>query len=291
MLLNTQSRDAFSSTYNDNTSVLTKLNVSNVAPWVINPVVYKQGTPAGNNIVLEEGTTINVRCNATINDTNGVNDISSVNATFYLSGYTGAADYNTLYKNTSCTQVYQISNIAAYYSCNFQVWYFANNGTWECNMTALDTGGLSNYSVAQNIIDPLYAINLSTTEIDFGELDPGQSSTDQVVNVTNFGNMNLTIAVKGYGVTDGDGWAMNCTVGNISIGYERYALDPGIAWDSMTQLTSSFTNIAGLTVYQRVDDNDNAMINSTNSTYWKIKAPLGTRGQCNGTLVFSAVAT
>ncbi|RLE41570.1 hypothetical protein DRJ48_05295, partial [Candidatus Woesearchaeota archaeon] len=277
------------STYNDNTSLLTKLNVSNKAPAVYGVILHDNNSQT--NMILEQGTYHTIICNATVNDTNGYGDITTVNATIYKYpeyGPNSSQDNNYKYSNASCRQYATSGVITAYYTCKFNVWYYAYNGTWRCNVTAIDNSSATNSSYDDSIIDPLFAINLSTTEIDFGELEPGQSSSDQEVNVTNFGNMNLTIAVKGYGVTEGDGWAMNCTVGNISIGYERYALDPGIAWDSMTQLTSSFTNIAGLTVYQRVDDNDNAMINSTNSTYWKIKAPFGTKGQCNGTLVFSA---
>jgi len=99
--------------------------------------------------------------------------------------------------------------------------------------------------------------------------------------------MNLTIALRAYGENEGDDWAMNCTVGNISLDYERYDIGSGTAWSGMTPVANSFTDIAGLEVHQRVSEDDSETF-STNNTYWKIKAPLGTRGFCNGTVEFSA---
>ena len=273
--------------YNDNTTVITRLNVSNVAPVITGMTFNKEGTTG--NIVLSEGTTINVRCNGTVNDTNGVADIDTVNATIYLSGYTGTDDNNQRYSNASCEKVRSIDVTSAYYSCHFNVEFYANNGTWTCNMTAKDTGNLENSSTVNNDIDPLYAINIPQTEIDFGELAPLDISSDQLINITNYGNMNLTIATKGYGVSDGDGLAMNCTVGNISVDAEKYSLTSGTAYTSMTALSTTFANIAGLTVVQRTDDSDSNNLKSRNITYWKIKPPVGTRGVCNGTVVLSAV--
>ncbi len=284
------SRDTLSKTYYDNTSITSKLNVSNVAPTVNDLVFYKVGAVVSNPIVLEEGITIHVKCNATINDSNGVGDIASVNATIYKQGYSGAADNNKRYVNASCAEVSQVNSLSKKYTCSFYVWYYAENGTWVCNVTALDTGDLSNYSTTTKSVEPLYALNLGSTEIDFSELDPGQeSASDEKMNITNYGNINLRIAVKGYARTEGDGQAMNCTVGNISIGYERYSLQADQAWSAMTALASSWTNITDLVVPYRTNDNDNNNVNSTNTTYWKIKAPYGTRGVCNGTIVFSAV--
>jgi len=291
LIIGMHSVEVLSDTYNDNTTVLSKLNVTNVAPHITGMVVYKDGTAPASTIVLEEGTSIVVRCNGTVNDTNGVADISSVNATIHWESYSGSPDNNVLEENSSCLEVTQIDSLASYYTCTFDVWYYANNGTWTCNMTAKDTGGLKNSSTATREVDPLLALNLSNTEIDFGELDPNEiSASDKVVNISNMGNRNISIAIRAYGVSVGDGWAMNCTVNNISLNYERYSTSSGQAWTSMTPVPGTFTAITGLTVLHRVDDGDSSYKNSTNSTYWKIKAPLGTRGVCNGTVEFSAVS-
>lgn len=283
--------DTLAKTYYDNTSITSKLNVSNKAPVVYDVIIFDNNSQT--NLLLEQGTVHTVICNATVNDTNGISDIEIVNATIYKTpefGPSNAVDNNYRYVNSSCTQFATSGRVTAYYTCHFHVWYYAFNGTWRCNVTAIDNSSAINRSYDDAIIDPLFALNLSATEIDFGELEPGEESpADEKVNITNFGNMNISVAVKGYGRTEGDDQAMNCTVGNISIGYERYSIQAAQAWSAMAALTSNWTNITGLVVPFRLDDNDNNNKNSTNTTYWKIKAPFGTKGVCNGTIVFSAV--
>lgn len=288
LMLNINSLNV-SGAYKDNTSVITRLNVSNVAPVITGLTFLKEGTTG--DIILSEGGTINVRCNGTVNDTNGVADIDTVKGFIYRNSVSDSDDNNDHYTNASCTKVSTIDVTSAYYSCHFTVEFYADNGTWTCNMTANDTGGLSNSTITTNIIDPLYAIDVAQTEIDFGELAPLEISTDQNINITNFGNMDLTLAVRGYGWTDGDNNAMNCTVGSIPIAAEKYSLTSGTVYGSMTSLSGSFANVAGLTVYQRTQDSDTNNLASTNLTYWKIKPPVGTRGICNGTVVISAVSS
>jgi hypothetical protein len=276
--------------YNDNTSIITRLNVTNRAPVVKNVNLYDSNAPG--NMILEQGTVHRVVCNATVNDTNGFNDISGVNATLFKHSEYGPAsadDNNYKYSNSTCNRYTTANIIQGFYTCQFDVEYYAYNGTLRCNVTAIDLSDARNSSTDNNIIDPLFAINLSNTELDFGELEPLNTSLDKILNITNFGNANLTIAVRAYGETVGDGWAMNCSTGNISQTYERYSINSGQAWAGMTSVGSTFANIAGLTVYQRVNDMDTAMLESTNTTFWKIKAPLGTKGVCNGTLELSAV--
>ncbi len=289
LLLNLLYTDTLAGTYNDNTTVWMKLNVSNVAPTVRNVNLYDSNHPA--NIVLEQGTTHTIVCNATINDTNGYGDIATVNASLYKYSEYGPGDVNDnnfKYANTSCNQYATSGVVDAFYTCQFEVEYYAYNGTWRCNVTAIDSSDATNNSADDDDIDSLFAINLSNTTISFGELEPMNTSEDRELNVTNFGNMNLTISLRAYGEVEGDDWAMNCSTGNISLDYERFSLDSGTAWGSMTPVTNTFADINGLTVYQRTDDSDDDHTDSHNATYWKIKAPLGTKGVCNGTLELSA---
>jgi len=237
LLLNFYAVDVTPSMYNDNTTVLTKLNVSNVAPWVSDMTFYKVGTGSGLNIVLEEATTINVRCNGTINDTNGLADISNVNATIYKYAVDDAEDNNSKYFNGSCNQATVLDALAATYTCDFVVEYYADNGTWTCNLSALDTGSLVNSTLLTKDVDPLYALSLDNDTISFGELKPNEElATDRTINVTNTGNMNLSIGLRAYGTVEEDLQAMDCTVGNISQTYERYSLDSAQAWSGKSSL-------------------------------------------------------
>jgi hypothetical protein len=282
----------FAESYYDNTTILTKLNVSNVGPVVYDVVLYDNNTPG--NIQLEQGTTHIVVCNGSVNDSNGYQDVAYLNATIYRQGRTAdeAADNNYLYWNTSCRRHGSNGVVTGYWTCKFDVWFYADNGTWVCNMTALDNSSVANRSTTTKDIDPLFAINLSTSELDFGELEPSQSSSsDELVNITNWGNMNLSIATKAYAETDGDNQAMKCSIGNISLSYLKYSVESAQNFGDMTESPGSFGNIAGLTVYRRTDDADAGNLKNTNATYWKIQAPLGTKGVCNGSLVFSAVGS
>ena len=280
--------------YYDNTTILTQLNVSNVPPLIENVVVNDNDTLAGaSNIILSQGTTDTIYCNATVSDRNGYQDLTSFNATLfhYTNSSTDPDDNNAHYTSTACTNSTIAGNATALIvSCTFEAWFYANNGTWTCNMTAIDKSNATGSGTGSEIIDPLYALDLNVTVIDYGTLEPGQSSQeDQPVLITNFGNMDINISVEGFGQTSQDGYAMFCDTGNITVEYEKYSTSPGLSVDSMTNLTTTplLTGIDGLTLLQNQNDNGN----STNTTYWKIMVPtIGEiKGYCNGSVIFSAI--
>jgi hypothetical protein len=100
--------------------------------------------------------------------------------------------------------------------------------------------------------------------------------------------MPINITVEGYGVTRGDGLAMNCSLaGNITVDNERFSIVPGTAYAAKTQLTSNLGGVAipGLTMPKQ--------INSTlreNSTYWQLYIPPNPAGNCTGNILFTAIA-
>ncbi len=278
----------------DNTTVITRLNISNAAPIVSNVFIYDNDSinSTSGDIKLTPGTTDIITCNATINDSNGWNDVVKVNATLFQTGrFNDPVDKNYKYQNSSCAIVLK-GLYAAGATCTFAVEYFANNGTWNCSVTAVDNGSIQAQAFADNLttIARLYAISLQSNVIDYGVLNVTQISPVQPFNVTNAGNMHINLSVEGYAETPGDGYAMKCQ-GNtfINVSLERYALFQGANWSvNMTLLTSSPlpNGIANLTIFQNTDDNGV----SRNTTYWAIKAPIGVQsGACNGTILFSAI--
>jgi len=288
-----------SASYYDNTSIESRVNVTNKNPTVSQVNMYRLSNMAQVSIDLTEGVTTTIICNATVEDWNGWNDIAAVNATIY-----DQASFNSNSPNDNNSHYYQgaCSNSALnvtsqMYSCSFEVWYFANNAAWNCNVSARD---LSNTTT--NAIDAtnptftmLAALNLSARIMDFGNMQPGDITTDAaepVINVTNSGNVNINLSVDGFGVTDGDGLAMNCTVGNISLSFLRYNVSNDQSYlTNMWNLTDNklASGIPGYIINRRVDDTDYVKLNSTNSTYWKLLVPMGVKGFCNGTVTFSAV--
>ncbi len=288
----------------DNTSVQSRVNVTNAAPVVEQVVLYEQGSDPGVAITLSEGTTTQVVCNATITDGNGYQDINltNSNATAWINpvvGFTSADDNNNHYTNRSCS-ISQVNLSTARLTCAFQFEYYAlNDSRWACNVTVQDLDGISSYNRSEDAtVAALYAINLTTRNesmmLDFGNMAPGDITADaaeQYVNVTNSGNINISLSIGGYGVNASDGLAMNCTIGNISAADLRYNYSDDQAFANMFNLTVNALpgSIPALRIPVRVDDSDAQAKNSTNTTFWKLSVPYGTKGFCNGTVIFSAV--
>jgi hypothetical protein len=271
---------------NRNVSVDTTVNITNSPPIVYNVIIENNAT----NITLVAGSWKNITCNATILDYNGAETITNVSATFFhASVNTSAPDDNNTHYFTNCTPWAAYGTYERNVSCSFLVQYYANVGIWYCNVTATDPYNFTNSSMrtrwnhTTTHIDTLLALNV-TPLIDYGELATGDYSTPQNANVTNLGNTNINVSVRGYGNVSGDGLAMYCQIGNIPIVNEMYNLVGGSNPALYTPLTGSATQIGGLTIVQQTNDSQQ-VINSTN---WLLYVPPGPFGRCNGTVVFQA---
>ncbi len=265
-----------------NVSVDTTVNITNSFPEVTD---IRLNDP----VTLEAGTTKLVECNVTVRDFDGQNDIDNVNATFFDPDNTSLNapnDNNNHYENASCTKTSGSGNVANY-TCGFNVEYYANNATWNCTSFAEDTqnatGNLSNSTTVESLL----ALNV-TQLIDYGDIPVGNISSSQEANVTNFGNVNINVSVRGYGNQSGDGLAMVCEEGNISVENERFDLNSSAAFNEMTKLNDTKKIISNFTVDRRV--NDSIINNTRNGTYWKLRVPSSSNpsGVCNGTVVFQA---
>lgn len=277
-----------SDAYAANNSTLTIVNVTNTEPNLYNVVI----TPA--TIDLTPGNTTLVICNGSVYDINGYADVngSKSNATLFdkTQGYAGTLDDNYRYQNTSCncTQL-GASTTNASCICSFSVEYFANNGTWDCNMTIADNFGISdtlNSSFAT--VNTVVGINTPTL-IDYGNLSVTQTSDNMPANISNFGNVPINVSVRGYGGTSDPGnplnTSMNCVTGNITVSNERYSNNN----ITFVDLTNTTTQILNWTLPVRTNDTNYG--NDTNTSYWQLEIPLSVSGYCNGTLEFSAIQT
>ena len=277
--------------FSTNDSAISKANVTNEYPNVRNVRLYSN--LSFDDIELYPAQLTKVYCNATIDDGNGYLDINSTNATiFHTSNVSTDPDAPTAhYTNGSC-RLWQGSGTTMESSCSFDVQYFALNGTWTCNVTARDQTISGSYLIASNNtaenITKLVALNV-TEIIDFGTLSVNQNSTgDFIANVTNLGNVRIDLNLHGYARNDGDGYAMVCEVGNISIGWEKYNLTtPGLSHGAMTNLSGAAVGVTetNFNLVSATQANSPSIAN----TYWKIGIPPGTRGICNGTIVFNAI--
>ncbi len=232
-----------------------------------------------NPINLLAGSKKEVICNGSVEDQNGYTDIDTITGKLYFSdgNYNSSSpDNNSNHYSTTCMKLNGLGN-GLDFQCKFNLTYYASPGEWQCNVTVTDAESHSVSSVVNTNVSELYAISLPT-ELDYGNIKPGAVSAEKQLAVQNAGNVNINVSVKGYGSTEGDGLAMVCVHGNITISNEHYSIDPGVNFDSMTALSSTFTLIPNFEIKKSTGTV------SENNTYWKIKLPLGISGNCNGTI-------
>ncbi|MFC1648281.1 hypothetical protein ACFL1B_02370 [Nanoarchaeota archaeon] len=269
-----------------NVTIRTTVNITNSVPIVETVTML--------TVTLTAGTFKEIQCNATVTDFDGIGTLVNVNATLFdttEANMTSANDNNNRYSNSSCVQT-SASSITGNYTCSFNVYYYANNGTtWNCTVKATDDQTTTgNYSTAATVL-ALLALNVTPDTIDFGNMAVGDISSSSVeANVTNFGNIQINLSVRGFGETSGDGLAMKCSQNNITIGNERFDVNASMPWASMNALDGTTQEVSGFSVIQRTDDAPGG--ETINSTYWTLRVPVSDNpsGQCNGSLVFQAEA-
>ncbi|MBN1792981.1 DUF2341 domain-containing protein [Candidatus Woesearchaeota archaeon] len=265
--------------------VRTTVNITDSPPEILNI-----SCNGDEDITLNAGSTQRVQCSVIIRDYNGGNTIQYVNSTFsyFLNSSDDPDDNNIHYTNTSCTHN-STDGYNATWDCAFDVWYYANNGTWNVNVTVTDDFPFIVSSISNTTILPMYAIDV-TPLIDFGEMYVGEVSSSSVqANITNYGNMEINVSVYGFGgenETKGAGLAMICNTRNITSDDERYSLNPADTWATMAAISQTPTLLPSLTMPQQEDDLTQIM----NSTYWRlfINPVSNPDGICNGTVIFSA---
>ncbi len=274
---------------NRNVTIDTRLNVTDSLPEVLQ-VLIEDGA---SNVTLTAGTNTTLNCSAIIRDYNGGTTITNVSARFWhnsTSNDPDADDNNYHYTDGSCI----LGNTGSFLrnvSCLFNVTYFANSGSWICNVTAWDDYDFSTaYRYGENNnntnLDGLLALNV-TPLIDYGKLAVGDTSDSQQANVTNLGNVDMDVSVEGYGAERFDGLSFNCTVGNISVEYELYNItDYGQDTTRYINLSSSLTSIPNFGVRQNTNDTGSSL----NATFWVVYVPPNPFGICNGSIIFQAEA-
>lgn len=290
-----------------NNTVIVRVNVTNTEPNITSVAVDDDTSNPAGQIDLIANSVAVVTCNATVVDFNGANDINpnGTNATFFIQsvGVNANTDNNHLYINRSCGRCTEISTTSTACDCRIALQYYANDSsTWLCNMSVKDKGGtaisgtelnLTDFEVSSTTtVNKLLAMNMSTS-LDYGNLTVTQTSSEIVHNITNAGNINLNITLRGYGGDNesvGQNLTMICGFGNITFGSQRY--DVGsyktgtTAFANMRNLTNQ-TLPANFTFPPRVDDTDFGA--DRNSTLWRLQIPLSVGGICNGTIIFGAI--
>jgi len=265
---------------NRNVSVDTWVNITGSIPII-------QKVLIGNPITLGAGAEKIISCNVSIQDYNGYDDVDTVNATLFRTtvSLTAPDNNNTHYTNTSCAEIAgQASGNNVNYTCTFGVWYYAQNGTWNCTAVVNDSINLNSTLSNLTNISALFALNV-TEQINYGQLAMGDTSGKIRANVSNLGNTPINVTVEGYGTTIGDGIGMVCEVGTLSLGLQHFAQNNTAAYAAMQALTGAQQMILNFTVPKATNNNG-----SLNDTYWQLYLdPLENAfGVCNGTVIFQA---
>ncbi len=303
-----------------NRTVAAKVNVSNTEPNITS-MRLDDGVDPTSQIELTAHNATTVTCNATVFDFNGWEDINpnETNATFYIQSMaaSGATDNNFRYRNASCGSCRQATAAEAsgLYSqattaicdCKFAVQYYANDSsTWRCNMSVRDNGGYQHPDFRLNLttfevsdvatVTKLLAIDTPSLLIDYGNLSVTETSGEIQLNVTNVGNVDINLTLRGFGGDNdsldypGNNLTMMCDYGNISIGNQRYKLGTEFigltGFNNMTILQNQ-TQRTNLTLRQRENDTERTF--DTNTTLWRLQVPLTVGGLCNGTIIFGAI--
>jgi len=264
----------------------------NITSFIVDDAL---ASPIG-EVDLVVASTREVVCDVKVNELDG-DSVINASSEFYddsSSYYGDSEDNNTHYTNDSCYINGSYGGVDDYQVlCSYQVWYYANYSTWRCFVRLYD--GLAAPSNDSNTtqINQLLSIGVPTT-IDFGEVDTNSVSDENVTNVTNYGNVAVNLSIRGYAVTEGDNFSMNCTDGfNISVEHEKYnltasnpgALTLGEADSYYINLTSNAT-VKQFNLDYRKNDNYNEAVNQS---YWRIYLPPGPGGSCSGNIVFGAI--
>jgi hypothetical protein len=273
-----------------NVTVTTYVNITHSRPEVLNVSIYELVNMSNRNVTIAAGGIKTVYCNATLRSWNGFADITNVNATLFhvpSSNHTLIDNNNSHYTNSTCVlNGTTASPFIGWFVCSFDVYYYANNGTWMCNVTVKDSWNYTNYGANTTTFYPVYALNV-TDGIDYGGVAVYDYSNNTVANLTNFGNMAINVTVEGYGARRGDGLAMNCSLnGNITVDNERFSLSNDTLFAAKTVLASSPVLIPTLTMPKQTIPGTQII----NSTYWQLYIPPNPAGNCTGAIVFTAIA-
>ncbi len=278
----------------ENAIVQSGVSIGNSGPEIINITIND-----GNDIDLTANSTTLVNVYAVIRDYNGEDDLANLTSEFFDASdsfYGDTDDNNNHYTNTSCLidTAYGDSN-EANVTCTFALEYYANNATWNASMLLFDNSSLSFFSSSTKVVNTLLAVGLPDS-IDYGLINSTFVSLERIANVTNFGNVYLNLSLEGYAITQGDGLAMNCTLGstqNIPVYYEKYNLtssnDSILNLEEFESLYSNLSSSATVRTFNlpsRTDDLD--LEGTINSTYWRIYVPPGAAGSCEGNIIFGA---
>lgn len=282
----------------ENVNVGTQLNVGENYPEILNI------TLSDSNVVLIPNSTKKFTCSSLLLDYNLDDDLVSLEGVLYseFSSLENLDDKNSHYTNASCEIIRDFGSYqgvvddewTALGICSFELESYSEPGEWTCRMDVVDSSGRSDSSLEIFSVLELLALGLPDF-IDYGEVNSTYVSKEVEMEVINFGNVLVDLALNGYGSSLGDGFSMVCGLGSggIPIDYQKYSLGNSFFGDlSFSEFEENYLNltsvvsVADYNLDYRKDDSFN---DAVNSTYWRIYVPRDVAGSCTGNIVVGAV--
>jgi len=246
-----------------------------------------------NEIDLIAASTRKVVCEAVVEEYDN-QSLNNATARFFAdsSFYGDSDDNNTHYTNNSCFMNSSYGNQGqTKINCSFQVQYYANSENWTCVIEAEDNLSVEGNGSDKTFINSLLSIG-AVSEVGFGNISKGTVTDETVLNITNYGNVEVDLSLYGYGGQEDDNLSMTCKTGNISIDYTKYNLtasNPGER--NLSEIENFYLNLSSNPVSRdfnlgyRTDDFIN---NAIKPTYWRVYAPESIEGNCSGNIVLGA---
>ncbi len=210
---------------------------------------------------------------------------------FYYNIQGDPDDNNTHYTNDSChvNSSYGHEN-ETQFICEYEVWYYANPGEWDCFFNVEDNLSFSANASNSTNVNTLLSVGVQNN-INYSVQGVDEVSGEVVVNITNYGNVMVNLSLTSYGTIEGDSLAMDCDIGNISAENQKYNLTASnLGALTLGETEGVYLNMTGATVIKEfnLDYRTSEDEESFNNTYWRIYAPSSINGACQGYIIFGA---
>ncbi len=276
------------------TDVTTDVGVNNSAP-TIDSINMGTATSSSNlndaALTLSSNTTVPVHISGTLSDVNGCSEIDATTqliATFYLSGASCDPDSPTedqvnCYKATAsqCTisNCDSAADTSETYDCLLDIQHFATAGSWYASVDITDDYTLSDEQITTPVAttQSLTAMGLSVSAINWTSIGIGATSSDEIVNIMNYGNDN-DLDVNLAATT------MPCNIrGTIPVANLAYATGT-VAYASKTTMSSTAIGFE----LNQTKGTQASPIPGTDVKFQVQLPTTGVAGSCSGTI---AIAT
>lgn len=275
--------------YNNNSDILYNITVTEApAPYFTAIELEDDDDSILNELDLNPGIPITVWCNGTVNDKSGFSNIDTVTGRIYAntSSYDGSEDNSNHYRDSDCTT--GLTAVNGFFSCQFQVQFFANPGDWTCEIEATNFQTSSNRSNDTSLLNEMIAININNTQMNFGNMVVGENTgtNDIIDEVANEGNVPFDIRIDTYNDTQESASAMDCAVGRIPVENLRVSTSPNV--NVFSKLFSPGIGSLVLDTNQTEQQGALATLPTYDYLYWGLVIPHNIAGVCTGNVLYIA---